>query len=374
MTSGMRVTKLSAIDIDEQEAKEISMQDYSEQQLSVFSSSTRLLGDRRYAKRRPYLPENIHSIPTILDVSPPRKLSAEDPERWWLSFQFRGSIVFGAYVAFPYILQLVAQAVDVTDDLNYLVSSFIPSVSILFGTLCSLTVNILYSRQARLQQTVSEEASLLSQLTQDLLHLLRRPEHSEHKKRAAQAAADYVATLVGDSRGVEIMKVVISDPIMQMTDTVVAFEQYCEDKGTDLQAAGALVSSLRSNLSEIGVLRARRLSDEALALPPTHFGLLALLSGLILAAFILTSLGSVDMSSGMANPSIESRVLFSVISGVYTLFFNFSRDLNQPFGGVYQIRRSQTASYLLKTKRIITSAGLAQDVNFGYGEDGSRIQ
>jgi hypothetical protein len=308
MTSGMRVTKLSAIDIDEQEAKEISMQDYSEQQLSVFSSSTRLLGDRRYAKRRPYLPENIHSIPTILDVSPPRKLSAEDPERWWLSFQFRGSIVFGAYVAFPYILQLVAQAVDVTDDLNYLVSSFIPSVSILFGTLCSLTVNILYSRQARLQQTVSEEASLLSQLTQDLLHLLRRPEHSEHKKRAAQAAADYVATLVGDSRGVEIMKVVISDPIMQMTDTVVAFEQYCEDKGTDLQAAGALVSSLRSNLSEIGVLRARRLSDEALALPPTHFGLLALLSGLILAAFILTSLGSVDMSSGMGENGREVKV------------------------------------------------------------------
>ena len=200
----------------------------------------------------------------------------------------------------------------------------------------------------------------------------RRPEHSEHRIRAAQASADYVATLVGDSRAVEVMKVAISDPIMAMTDTIGVFEQYCEDRGTDLQAAGALVSSLRSNLSEMGMLRARRLSDEALALPPTHFGLLALLSGLILVAFILASLGSVDASTGIATPSIESRTLFSVIFGVYLLFFNFSRDLNQPFEGVYQIRRSQTASSLLKTRRIITSSGLAQGVNFGYGEDGDR--
>ena len=154
------------------------MKGYSEQQLSVFSSSTRLLGERRYAKRRPYLPQNIEAVPTILDLSPPRRLSLDDPERRWLSLQYRGSVVLAAYVSFPYILSLIARAVDVSSyglgDVNNLVSSFVPGVSILFGTLCSLTVNILYQRQARLQQTVSEEASLLSQVTQDLLHLLRR--------------------------------------------------------------------------------------------------------------------------------------------------------------------------------------------------------
>ena len=120
------------------------------------------------------------------------------------------------------------------------------------------------------------------------------------------------------------------------------------------------------------MLRARRLSDEALALPPTHFLILGLLSTLILAGFVLASLGSVaiDPVTNVATPSFESNVLFAVLTGVYTLFFNFSRDLNSPFEGVYQIRRSQTASYLIKTKRVIVSAGV--DVDFGYDDEGNR--
>ena len=89
----------------------------------------------------------------------------------------------------------------------------------------------------------------------------------------------------------------------------------------------------------------------------------------------LTSLTPLRLNlliTGVASPSFESNVLFAVLTGVYTLFFNFSRDLNSPFAGVYQIRRSQTASYLIKTKRVIVAAGI--NVDFGYDDDGNRQQ
>ena len=88
------------------------------------------------------------------------------------------------------------------------------------------------------------------------------------------------------------MRVCLSDPVMEITNCVQEFEIWCDD---DLGNSGALVSNLRTSLSEIGVLRARRLSDEALALPPTHFLILGLLSTLILAGFLLASLGSVGI-------------------------------------------------------------------------------
>ncbi|GMI01628.1 hypothetical protein TrVE_jg9827 [Triparma verrucosa] len=349
-----------------------NLNDYSEQEMSVFSASTRLLLDRRYAKNSPFKPANIDATPTIFDLSPPRKLTSSDPERRWLSLQFRAAVVVTAYVLFPPLVRVIFPLIDQSNfQVDQIVSSFVPGIAILFGTLCSLTANILYQRQARLQQTASEEASLLASITQDSLHLLRRSEHEQLRVAAAQSAADYIAILVGDSRGSEIMRVCLSDPVMEITNCVQEFEIWCDD---DLGNSGALVSNLRTSLSEIGVLRARRLSDEALALPPTHFLILGLLSTLILAGFLLASLGSVgiDPITGVASPSFESNVLFAVLTGVYTLFFNFSRDLNSPFAGVYQIRRSQTASYLIKTKRVIVAAGI--NVDFGYDDDGNRQQ
>ena len=348
---------------------------FSENELSVFSESTRLLKARRYAKCNPFKPMNLEQIPSIFDLSPPRELTSSDPERRWLSVQFRGSVILAAYFSFPTILNLLDPLVDESSyQVQTLTSSFLPGISILFGTLCSLTANILYQRQARLQQTVSEECSLLSSSTQNLIHLLRHPDHRPARAAAAQAVADYVATLVGDSRGTEIMRVAIDDPISRMRKAVTVYEDWRLADGKDLGATSSLVSDLRASLTEMGVLRSRRLSDEALALPPTHFLIIGLLSFLILAGFILVSLGSLTINpeTGLKNPSTESTILFAVLTGVYTLFFNFSRDLNSPFEGVYQIRRSQTAALLIKTKRILIDEGMADDINFGYNDKGER--
>ena len=77
-------------------------------------------------------------------------------------------------------------------------------------------------------------------------------------------------------------------------------------------------------------MRSQRLSEEALALSPTHFFVLTTLTILILFGYSLSILPFVS-PSGM--PPTESSILFSVLCTVYILFYNFADDLNNPFQG-----------------------------------------
>jgi len=109
-------------------------------------------------------------------------------------------------------------------------------------------------------------------------------------------------------------------------------------------------------------MRSQRLSEEALALPPTHFFVLTTLTSLILLGYCISVLPTVS-SIGM--PSKESSLLFSVLCTVYILFYNFAEDLNNPFQGVYQIRRSSTAAHLLQTKWLLVNhPDLKGKINF----------
>ena len=161
-----------------------------------------------------------------------------------------------------------------------------------------------------------------------------------------------------------------------MSESVIEYELWLESKvnvGDSLATISATaLGNVRSVINQVGVLRARRLSDEALSLPPTHYLILGILSVLTLAGFLLVSLGSVTVDvDGISSPSLESNILFAVLTGVYTLFFNFSRDLNAPFEGVYQIRRSQVACSLLKARNLILKSGHTE-VTFGWNDEGER--
>jgi hypothetical protein len=123
------------------------------------------------------------------------------------------------------------------------------------------------------------------------------------------------------------------------------------------------LASCRDILRDLNRFRANRLSDEALALPPTHFLILNSLTLLILLGYTISILPTVDYHTGQ--PSFESSVLFGVLSTVYVLFYNFASDLNNPFRGVYQIRRSCAASHLLEAKWLIANHPLLRgEVDF----------
>ena len=112
-----------------------------------------------------------------------------------------------------------------------------------------------------------------------------------------------------------------------------------------------ILGSIDDICKDLAKVRAQRLSFEALALPPTHFFVLITLTSWILLGFVLTTISS---SGGRgAVPSNESSILFAVLCSVYVLFYNFAVDLNSPFQGVYQIRRSSIASHLLQIKLLI---------------------
>lgn len=98
--------------------------------------------------------------------------------------------------------------------------------------------------------------------------------------------------------------------------------------------------------------RSKRLSDEALLLPPTHFFVLSALTLVVLMGYCVTVLPTVAVNG---TPPLESSLLFGILCSVYVFFYNFASDLNNPFEGVYQIRRSSAASQLLEIKWLLVN-------------------
>ena len=64
-------------------------------------------------------------------------------------------------------------------------------------------------------------------------------------------------------------------------------------------------------------------------------------------------LPTVDLATG--KPSNESALVFGLLTTVYVIFYNFAQDLNNPFSGLYQIRRSSTAAHLLQAKWLLVN-------------------
>lgn len=89
--------------------------------------------------------------------------------------------------------------------------------------------------------------------------------------------------------------------------------------------------------------------------------MLITLTALSLIGFTAATLTITDADG---NPPLESRMVFAGLSAVYVLFFNFCKDMNDPFDGVYQIKRSSAASYLLQIKWLIANQPFGADVKF----------
>ena len=85
-------------------------------------------------------------------------------------------------------------------------------------------------------------------------------------------------------------------------------------------------------------------------------------------------LPTVDAASGI--PSNESAIVFAILTSVYVLFYNFAEDLNNPFSGLYQIRRSSTAAHLLQAKWLLVNNPLIRGrIDFNEPEsDGDDVK
>ena len=132
-------------------------------------------------------------------------------------------------------------------------------------------------------------------------------------------------------------------------------------------------------VSRLSDYRSQRLSQESFPLPPTHFFILGTLGSLVALSFALLSpptsfithsataqrnlgdvlsfiIGNGDVARQIPVFSSTSRLLFALLVACISLVTDFSLDLNVPFGGIYQVRRSVPTAMLLQVRRAILEA------------------
>lgn len=282
--------------------------------IMVSASKTRLLTERAYALPGPFAAANITRPPSLDDLaSRPRGKF----EGFWISTPARLLSFGGAYLTFPYLTKFLDGFVTMQpEQLDDITSKFAPGISILYGTFVSLTLSILYTRQRDIQDNVALECSYLVLLTRNLLSIFKR--NKDKAIEAGQCAADQIRTLVRSSRGAELMLLIYSDPYARMLDLMDYQEQALYDEYESFGPSGNLLMSSRDILRDLNRLRANRLSGEALALPPTHFLILNFLTFLILLGYTISILPTTDVQTG--EPSVESSVLFGVLTTIYGTF------------------------------------------------------
>jgi len=186
-----------------------------------YSQVARLVEPRKYARPDQFEQKNRNILPNIDDVAPP-------PSQYgplgnflaWNRIPARAVVGGLAYLAFPPLIVFLEGATNHIDGtaLITLVSTYLPGVSIVLGTYYSLTLSILYGRFARMQETVSLEASLLAFTFSNLLSLFANDK--EAMVDGVQCIADQIGTLVQESRGRETMRVIYSDPYARILHLV----------------------------------------------------------------------------------------------------------------------------------------------------------
>jgi len=257
---------------------------------------------------------------------------------------------------FPVMCNVLRMLVKIDpDEFDIINEQFTPGIGILYGTFVALTLDILYERQGKVQENASLEASLLSLATQNILSLFR--DEDKIAREATQIIADQVRVIVYRSRGAEMLNIMRSDPYARLMSLV---DRYQRSKNSFSPWEEALIDGLRGEIPVLMEARARRLSDEASALPPTHFLVLILLTSLSLIGFTAATV-SIQPEG---DPPLEARTVFAGLFAIYVLFFNFCNDINDPFDGVYQIKRSSAASYLLQIKWLVANQPWGKDIRF----------
>lgn len=316
--------------------------------LRTYSQQTRLIEPRRYAIPDQFLSDNANKPPTIDDIAMPATNYGPIATFFaWNRLPARTVVGSASYLAFPYLIAFLDTTITGVDytELSKLVDSFLPGVAIVLGTYFSLTLSILYDRLAKLQEAVDTEASVLALTLINLLHAFEDTDQ-EAAVEGAQCIADHVRTMVFDSRGRETVGVIYSDPLARVLRLLKDFSNFdgCRD--------AYLLSDLHGNVAQLFRLRSDRLTAESFGLAPTHFDVMTFLSGLLLIGF---ALGTVATAAEGGIPSETARVLFATLVVCYTIFYEMAWDLNRPFDGIYQLRRSGAAMHLLQIKQIITT-------------------
>lgn len=184
--------------------------------LDTFKMKSRILGKRSYARPEPFKKENLDDPPVLEDMLP-------EPPRTEDSFYLSIPVILLTFCSttaiFPFLASYLVTFVDMpADQLDVITSKFVPGVAILYGTYISLTFSILYNRQKDVQDMVAKETALLGFILHNFISLFKVDRSS--LVEATQCVADQVRVLTSESRGLEYLTIVYTDPYIRMLEIV----------------------------------------------------------------------------------------------------------------------------------------------------------
>jgi hypothetical protein len=189
--------------------------------LDTFKLKSRILSKRSYARPEPFKKENLDDPPVLEDMlpEPPRP-----EDSFYLSVPSILLTLCGTTAIFPFVATYLNTFVDMpADQLDEITSKFVPGVAILYGTYISLTLSILYNRQKDVQDMVAKETALLGFILHNFVALFKLDRSS--LVEATQCIADQVRVLLGESRGLEYMTIIYTDPYIRMLEIVSGEEE-----------------------------------------------------------------------------------------------------------------------------------------------------
>jgi len=327
-----------------------------------------LMADRTYGAPELLDQDHLREAPSLDDLN---QRPAKFKETYWITPVFRLGVIAASYLAFPLFLEVFHnfETID-AKQFDIVVGQIAPKVGVLYATILALTLQVLYQRFTRIQENVTTEAMLLSQVARNFLSLFANEE--EWAIEACQMIANQVRIMLSRTRGVELLSIMKADTYASLLSIINDYHYLhgCDADYTPQEES--ITSMLRVEIGQLMETRALRLADEASSLPSTHFTLITSLSFVSIVAYVTASLKVVD---DLMHPPQEASLLFAGLLALYILFFNFCRDLNGPFEGVYQIKRSNAVSHLMQTKWLIMNQlGDSVSFNVNYGEDEEQLE
>ena len=179
----------------------------------------------------------------------------------------------------------------------------------------ALTLQVLYARFTRIQENVTTEAMLLSQVARNLLSLFAN--ERDWAIESCQMVANQVRIMLSRTRGVELLSIMKADTYSNLL-AIVDDWHYMHGCDDDFSAQEeSITNMLRGEIAQLIETRALRLSDEASSLPPTHFLLITSLSFVSIVAYVTASFKVVD---DLWHPPQEGELLLVLADGDVEVF------------------------------------------------------
>ena len=285
-------------------------------------------------------------------ITPPQDAFKLTADTVWITAPFRCSILLAAYGAFPLIIESIRGALpeSAPSDLTPVLSGFAPAISLLYGAWLGLTFNILEQRIGLLQRTAIKESAMLASLCERTVMLLNDLLARQCLIPLMEVLFEQTTMLAERSREDELLLIANDDPYWRYRRSLKELElQSHISKSGNFSATD--VSACHETVDQLVQIRAERLSMETKSLPAAHFSILAIFSIQLWSCFTYSIAQSPAHSDDW-----PLRVAFSFFTAVYILVFNFAVDLNDPFRGNYQVRRSAINANIIAARRIVAAA------------------